>query len=272
MRKIASLSILLAGTVGIMTPAMAADFNPVVPVVAPVVVVPVANDRYDWSNFHIGINGGLGFRGYEPLTFAAFPDPLPAPFSGNLTLIGADLMHRGFFAGFQVGAQKQIGNIVLGVENDIQWSRIGSGVSSLFEIEADDFLDLNNGERFVESTLDWFGTARVRAGFALDRLLIFATGGLAYGQRTYEFSNFPEGVFGGAVDFNGVERDITIGWTAGGGAEYALTDRISVKGEYLFISLLPSQVMFENAATSAAWIGGGPMTIHTVRAGINVNF
>ena len=50
---------------------------------------------------------------------------------------------------------------------------------------------------FDNNLSDWFGTVRARAGVAFDRVLVYATGGLAY-------------------------TDDNTGWAVGGGVEWAL--------------------------------------------------
>lgn len=71
--------------------------------------------------------------------------------------------------------------------------------------------------------IDYFGTVRGRVGYALDRLLIFATGGLAYGG-------------GGCGPFDDCDG-LRFGYAAGGGIEYAFTDNLSVKLEGLYVNL-----------------------------------
>ena len=75
--------------------------------------------------------------------------------------------------------------------------------------------------------LDWFGTARGRVGFlATDRVLLYATGGLAYGHFTANAPLVP--LSWGAT---------RAGWTVGAGAEAAIDRNWSVKLEYLYMDL-----------------------------------
>src|SRR5215471_17813955 len=72
----------------------------------------------------------------------------------------------------------------------------------------------------LEGDIDWvsggghsyFATARGRIGYAVDRWMIYATGGAAF------------------TDLVGSN----VGGTVGAGLEYAITPSVSVKGEYLF--------------------------------------
>jgi outer membrane immunogenic protein len=94
------------------------------------------------------------------------------------------------------------------------------------------------------SQLDWFGTARARLGFLpTPRLLLYGTGGLAYGEveRNLEYSN----VFSGIVasrSWQGSDSSVSVGWTLGAGVEYALTSAISIRAEYLYLDLGKSSV------------------------------
>lgn len=94
--------------------------------------------------------------------------------------------------------------------------------------------------------LDWFGTVRGRLGYAFDRALVYATGGLAYGagRRTDGFTGLGFGTglggFGlgcGALGADCGSNRLRIGWTAGGGLEYAFTNHLSVKLEGLYVRL-----------------------------------
>src|SRR6185312_12047858 len=93
----------------------------------------------------------------------------------------------------------------------------------------------NNSYTFTSSfKSDWLVTLRPRLGYAFDRLLLYATGGLAIANQKFSQSivqlNTP------FVETGAVSRTST-GWTAGAGAEYALDNRWSLKAEYLYVDL-----------------------------------
>ncbi|HEY0124293.1 MAG TPA: outer membrane protein [Rhizobium sp.] len=116
------------------------------------------------------------------------------------TILGSDKdIDNGSF-GAHAGYNLQHGNIVYGIENDFNY---------------------NFGDN-KESSLEWDASGRARVGYALDRTLFFATGGVA--------------AAGGKADVPAVGKkdDILIGWTAGGGVEHAFTDNILVRGEYRY--------------------------------------
>jgi outer membrane immunogenic protein len=138
---------------------------------------------------------------------------------------------EGALAGGTVGYNHQIGQFVVGLEADGAWSGI----------EGDD--------AGFETSIDWLSTVRGRVGFALDNFLIYGTGGAAIGEVTY---------------FDGVDEDsdTRVGWTAGGGVEAALTDNISIKGEYLYVDLGEEELLGTDVDFNA----------HTVKGGINYRF
>jgi outer membrane immunogenic protein len=87
--------------------------------------------------------------------------------------------------------------------------------------------------------LDWTATFRARLGPVLGdegRLLIYGTGGLALAginglKGTFE--QFEDGCF--PCDFGHSNDTIRVGFAAGGGFEWALTDNVSLGAEYLFL-------------------------------------
>lgn len=111
-----------------------------------------------------------------------------------------------------------------------------------------DFFAQNAAEK-----LEQFGTVRARLGYLINNdLLIYGTGGLAYGEigRSGDLANVNDqvgiGVKTGGYSFlcrpsekcfEGSDSDWELGWTAGAGAEYAVGSHWTIGGEYLFASL-----------------------------------
>ena len=118
-----------------------------------------------------------------------------------------------------------------GVEADFQ----GTGQSS-----SDCLLRCIPGAGGVSETfeqrLPWFGTLRGRLGWASGPLLIYGTGGLAYGREETKAT-----VIDGAVGVINTVAQTRTGWTAGFGIEAALGAALggnwTAKAEYLHIDL-----------------------------------
>jgi outer membrane immunogenic protein len=108
---------------------------------------------------------------------------------------------------------------------------------------------------------------------AHNNLLIYATGGLAYGEVEYRYAlNFPS-----IADYARASDSKTkAGWTVGGGGEYSF-GRWSLKGEYLYYDL--GEESLRAQAVEGPGGSGGPVDIfltpefetkgHIVRVGLN---
>jgi outer membrane immunogenic protein len=115
----------------------------------------------------------------------------------------------------------------------------------------------------VATSLDWFGTVRGRLGvLPVDNVLLYATGGLAYGslRTTTTGSNIsPFNCDGGHIYCaTGSTSGISVGWTVGGGIEYAFARNWTVKAEYLYLDLGNRSVDFIDRD-----VPGGAMTATT---------
>src|SRR6202042_2626124 len=156
---------------------------------APIFVPP----PFTWTGFYIGVNAGgiwpSGSRNatlFDPnaATDGAF---INAGFPGGLGSQSA-----GFIGGGQAGYNWQTGAFVLGVETDFDGTTVSKntnfssapfGGPGLF---AGDVLNVN-----AKASLDWLGTTRARLGFVAtpdNRLMIYATGGVAYGGGSSHFN------------------------------------------------------------------------------------
>ncbi len=181
---------------------------------------------------------------------------------------GAD----GFIGGGQTGYNYQIDSFVLGLELDVDGAT-GLGSSNVLLGPNVGFDPITTGS---EQRLDWLGTLRGRIGWTpIERLLIYGTGGLAFGKSTASFSVVAPAGLPPLADF--VSSSVSVGWAAGGGIEYALPDNWSnwsVKVEYLYYDL-------GNTSTTAAYVYAPESSTLTgqirhsgniVRAGLNYKF
>jgi outer membrane immunogenic protein len=167
---------------------------------------------------------------------------------------------------------------VLGLETDLDWTsmnRSSSFVGSTFLWNGQNDWLTENGSR----KLEWLGTTRARVGFVAtpdNRLMFYGTGGFAYGGGSRHFDVF-DSLNGWDWNGNGGSQTRT-GWTLGAGVEYAITNNITIKGEYLYYNLGSSRsVIAPNLFANTAW----PASYATakvnfdgsiVRAGVNYKF
>jgi opacity protein-like surface antigen len=233
---------------------------------------------FPWTGFYVGANGGYGGGvvdadlnlGQPPVILGG---ALLSP--GFLAALHTSNRTGGLIAGGQVGYNFQFANnVVLGLESDAQWSDIKQGQHEkaastliLVPIASARTTDQQFG-------LDWFGTTRLRAGYALGRFLPYVTGGVAYGRVSA--SGF-QNIMGSGPGLFGSSASAThVGWTAGAGAEYAFTDRLSLKGEYLFTEFNgvsgPILALAPPPIPAIGSFSTGTFGSHLVRAGVNWRF
>jgi len=175
--------LLAALLAGVATSAFAADLpTHKGPPPAPVYAPPV----FSWTGFYLGVNGGYGVNN----SGGDFGNP------------------DGGFVGGTVGYNYQMGPYVLGVEGDWDWADLtssGTNVVSTYKSSVEDIV-----------------TARARVGYAIDRTLLFVTGGYAGADDKISLGGF------------GSNTTWRNGGVIGGGVEYAFTNNISAKAEYLY--------------------------------------
>ena len=117
----------------------------------------------------------------------------------------------------------------MGIEADFSGSDIGDSTTHTGTIGSETQF------YHADENIDWYGTARLRLGFAPScRFLLYGTGGLAYGNAHYSgnltFGTGPEHY---TISFD----EMKVGWAGGAGGEFALNKHWSIKAEYLYVDL-----------------------------------
>jgi outer membrane immunogenic protein len=247
----ATSALILAG------PAFGADLR--LPVKAP--MMAAAPVPYSWTGCYIGAQVGYGW-GYTDFT-----DPSGSNFApGGQTVRDQT---RGGLAGGQIGCNYQFaGNWVVGIEGDYTWANINGTVN-------DPFFGGKNGAgpSTLTSKTDALASATGRIGYAFDRTLVYVKGGAAWSHNRYDMALFALNIgFPPPVPVAG--SDTRLGWTAGVGIEYALSDSWSAKLEY-------DHYEFGSRTVSLTGVNFfGPQTVladvrqrfDTVKVGINYHF
>jgi outer membrane immunogenic protein len=146
--------------------------------------------------------------------------------------------------------------LVLGLESDIGY--LGASGTGAYPLLTTTTANTHGGV---------FATARGRLGFAADHVLFYGTGG-------WFGANFDSSVHQNVgVVINTSSTGFQPGWTAGGGVEWALAPRWSLKGEYLHYKT-------EDQRIGGTFTGGGAAiqffnarnTGDLVRGGVNYHF
>lgn len=203
-------------------PAFAADMT----VTEPPVEAPITEVAgvYDWGGFYVGVSTGYAFTGTD--------------FSNGVTSISRDL--DGFALGAYAGYNFFNDGWVYGVEADVKR----------------DFNDerFDAGGTTLETETTWGGSVRARLGYAIDRTLIYGTGGYAFTRAKLE--NVPAGTS---------ESETLHGWTIGAGVEHAFTDNVAGRIEYRYSDYNKSDVF------GAAGVDGD-IDSHSIMLGVSMKF
>jgi outer membrane immunogenic protein len=206
--------------------AAAADLPPAAP--APYYkAAPAYLPAYSWTGLYIGINGGGGFGRSTWDNTGGFD------ISGGLV-------------GGTIGYNYQFGQVVAGVEADLDWADINGSTT----------LNCAAGCTTGDS---WLSTVRGRLGIAAGRFMPYITGGVAFGN--IEASG--PGLVGAS--------STNTGWTLGGGIEMSLAGGWTAKAEYLYVDL-GSFNCGTGCGAAPGVVDNVAYTTNIVRAGINYRF
>jgi outer membrane immunogenic protein len=199
---------------------------------------------WSWAGFYIGGNVGYGWA-QDPTKLtnttattltrvndADTPTPTFIPLGTTITTASGtgNLNSQAALGGIQAGYNWQSRWWVFGLEGDIQ----ASGQTGRVGICSTAGCPIGSGAATDSLSLPWFGTFGGRIGFTPDpRWPIYATGGLAVAEIKDSLIGGPVG--GGAGGMAWSVDTTRAGYAVGGGVEAFLTERWSIKVEYLFI-------------------------------------
>jgi outer membrane immunogenic protein len=241
-----------------------------------------AQGAYNWTGFYLGANAGgalkrqstrLSIENDSPNNYFA-PQAIPdVEDRGSF-----DLDNSGFTGGVQGGYSRQVGRFVFGVELDFNWLDLTTRHGGTFQYQT-------NNQPYslsVRESTDWILTARPRVGWALDRWLLYLTGGIAASHSEFE-QNFSEPPF--TPNPGKAETSKTrVGWTAGSGLEFAFARSWSARVEYLYARFGETEVVGRlggangNSMTPGSVDGAkftntlSPLELHLFRGAVNFHF
>ncbi len=203
---------------------------------------------YSWTGCYVGVNGGVGWNNGN----THYNDPNTTPDPINFITAGIAFIPTpsgtggiGGLGGGGAGCNWQSQQWVYGIEADIDGGRIsGSQTNSVtngtFGVGPGPVLAVGNGVASEQSQIDWLSTIRGRIGFAVqDRLLLFATGGLALARASTQGSVtvFNANAGGAPFTWSGSHSAVNAGFILGGGVEWAFADHLTAKAEYLWYDI-----------------------------------
>lgn len=270
---------LLLGVVALLfgaAPVFAADL-------AAVRAVPVALP-HNWNGWYVGLNAGAAINDsrYDLDPSGCFLTGCGAGgIPGNaFRQSSTGLNGTDFTGGGQVGYNYHFSPLwVASLESDFNYNGLRNSDTVSQALGAPLFAP-SLFVHSVSTSLDWFGTVRGRLGFlASPNLLLYGTGGLAYGQvRSTSSATFPPP--GQGDTYAGSTSTTRVGWTAGAGAEWLMSGGWSVKAEYLYLDL--GHTDYTDACVSPAAVCGVAVPPvfqtsvttreHIARVGVNYHF
>jgi outer membrane immunogenic protein len=205
-----------AGSLAITAAALAADLGRPLP-------PPVAVGN--WTGFYVGVNGGYVWGENDPVTVGG---PLAVETNPSGSLVGLQAGYNWQFAP----------EWVVGVETDIDSADIfGSQQDSAFGLAGttDPFAVV------AQQRVDVLGTLRGRVGYVLDNVLLYGTGGVAYGRTQFNstVTDILAGQTCGPAGFCGSASSSQwmVGWAVGVGFDWAFLPRWTFRTEYLHYDL-----------------------------------
>ena len=234
---------------------------------------------FSWTGAYAGLNAGYAFDANTSYAISGTA-------IGNLNAIatgtrpGAFATRAdGFTGGGQIGYNYEFGN------NLGFGGLAGAGLVAGLEADAA-YTDLRTGGDFIgplgirdtnfQSRTDFVGTVRGRLGLAFGNLLVFGSGGFAYGGVKDSINYYTNGIH----NYAGASDTIRAGYAYGGGIEYAIPTAsflnpfhaasVTVKAEYLHFDLGTSTIVAGNLFGNAdAYVARVHNDGNLVRAGLN---
>jgi outer membrane immunogenic protein len=207
---------------------------------------PSPEAPFGWTGLYIGINGGYGWgRVSNHLKVSSTGGP------SSSAKVTADV--DGPLGGGQLGYNWRSQRWVYGLEADFQGGDEDGLITGCSQLRC----------ATISYGLDWFATLRGRLGYLLEpRLLLYGTGGLAYGRISTDFRSVS--VPTAAASFNDsaqvASNDATrAGWVVGGGLEVALDQNWMLRAEYLYADL--GTIASKSSTSVASACATGPQCL-----------
>jgi opacity protein-like surface antigen len=231
---------------------------------------------YTWSGFYVG--GHIG----GAWTDAAFSDDSAYPILNNCCILvshtnipgpAGDATGGGFLGGVQAGWMYQLRRIVVGADFDFSGSMLKANGSNTFT-PIPTVGDFANESYSVRT--DWTSTATTVIGLAGGSFMFYGKAGAAWAHNSYSLAVSGAGGNlspGGATPFAFASstHDTVVGWTAGAGVKWAISDNWFVNAEYDFLDFGTKAEDLPGVFTAAPQFGGSPPTAATFHPTLNPN-
>ena len=240
-------------------------------------LLPVASaapslSTFTWTGFYVGGQMGYGWGLNDgSVSWATAQGQIGPGFQGSQIGSGA----HGVIGGAHAGYNQQFDRWVVGLEGSIDGTTL---TKNIIVPGPNLILDPNQASGIggtvtgrVQTGVQ--GSVRARAGYAFGRLLPYVTGGVAIGSFNSDAQLF--GVdLDGATSFaaSGAKSATRVGWTLGGGLEYAVNNHWSLRGEYRYTDFGHIAIATDPSAVGAAFALDRKLEQHQVQVGFSYKF
>lgn len=198
----------------------------------PVVVAPAV---FNWSGFYAGVHAGYAWGSEKDDQSNLFPDVATDQASDSFDM-------DGFIGGVHGGYNWQMDQFVFGVEGDIDYANL-KGDANYSYLGGDVTGNL-------EMKSEWQASARLRAGYAFDNFLVYATGGVAFADGKLSSSGYS---YITDSNFGSDDTNTHVGWTIGAGAEYAFTPNWIARAELRYTDFGSKTYQLYEGPVDASW-------------------
>jgi outer membrane immunogenic protein len=231
---------------------------------------------FTWTGPYIGGqvgyawgSGSGNFTGFDPFTGVAFTTNAGGG-NPNGVIGGANVGYNYEFNQWPIFTSS---GVVVGLEGSVD----GTSISKTAVATVPIFGGLSTVN--ADTRADIQGSIRGRLGLAWDRVLIYATGGVAFGGFSTDITVAGTDFFGTPVFGSGNVSTTRVGWTVGGGLQYAVTNNWSVRAEYRFTDFgrINQTGIFSDTnplifTPTAAFIGNRRIQQNQVQVGFDYKF
>src|ERR1700694_4828624 len=225
---------------------------------------PYAAPRFSWTSCYLGGHLGGGFA-HKDMT-----DPVQLvqdTLGGADTTTGTTTVStspKGVVIGGQIGCDYEFASkLVIGIEGAASGSTMRGRTNVGLPAGAPDIA-------LVQANTDFLTSVTGRVGYAFDNVLLYAKGGVALAGDKYNVSGVTALGAGGPFNFQGLDN--RLGWTVGGGVDWAFSRHWSMNVEYDYYKFGSGNVLM-NEMISAGAAGAGVVdvkqTVQVVKVGVN---
>jgi outer membrane immunogenic protein len=219
---------------------------------------------FTWTGPYVG-----GQIGYAWGT-GNFNTTLFDPITGTFFNASAGGTPSGVIGGAHVGFQYEINQWVLGIEGSVDGTGLHNSAFVAFPAA------FGNRILTASTSVDVEGTIRGKIGFAWDRVLIYGTGGVAFGGSSTDLSLTAVTAAGAPFAVTSNVGNNRVGWTAGGGLQYAVTNNWWVFTEYRYTNFgdinISSGLLSSALPTGVFFRGSRQIRQNQVQAGFSYRF